>query len=31
LFLKERDLAFTLLTATVLLLLVIGVMLGRVG
>lgn len=31
LFLKERDLAFTLLTATVLFLLVVGVMLGRVG
>jgi len=31
LFLKERDLAFTLLTATVLLLLIVGVMLGRVG
>jgi uncharacterized membrane protein len=30
-FLKQRDLAFTLLTATVLLLLVVGVMLGRVG
>ncbi len=30
-FLKQRDLAFTLLTATVLLLLVLGVMLGRVG
>ena len=31
LFLKEGDLAFTLLTATVLLLLVVGSMLGRVG
>lgn len=30
-FLEQRDLAFTLLTATVLLLLVLGVMLGRVG
>ncbi len=31
LFLKQRDLAFTLLTATVLSLLIVGVMLGRVG
>ncbi len=31
LFLKDRDLAFTVLTATVLLLLVVGVLLGRVG
>jgi uncharacterized membrane protein len=30
-FLKEGDRAFTLLTATVLLLLIVGVMLGRVG
>ena len=30
-FLKEKDHAFTILTATVLLLLIVGVMLGRVG
>jgi len=30
-FLKQGDLAFTLLTATVLVLLIVGVMLGRVG
>lgn len=31
LFLKDKDWAFTVLTATVLLLLVVGVLLGRVG